>query len=183
MLTETLQELDIAFRQLEFAVRLLSYCELGHIKPSDFDTDHLTQLPNGSLHFPSGSFSDKDSICRAANINFITAFGTSVLVLDQAFQAFGVRPDAEATDNIGRLRTLVYMVRCAHAHRIADPRWEVRGKYRRTLIVALPGETISLDLEALDGAGFDIDSIGGYVGWYEMHRIAKECFAKHFTCS
>jgi hypothetical protein len=180
MLTETLQELDIAFRQLEFAVRLLSYSELGHVKPSDFDTDHLTRLPNGSLHFPSGNFSEQGSICRAASINFMMAFGTSVLVLDQAFQAFGIEPDPEATDNIGRLRTLVYMVRCAHAHRIADPRWEVRGKYRRTLLVALDRTTISLDLEVLDGSGFDIDSIGGYVGWYEMHRLAKERFAEHF---
>lgn len=180
MLTEMLHELSIAFRQLEFAVRLLSYCEVGHMKPSDFDTDHLTQLPNVNLHFPSGDFSSEDSICHAASINVIMAFGTSVLVLDQAFQAFGIRPDPEATDNISRLRTLVYMVRCAYAHRIADPRWEVRGKFRRTLVVELPSVTISLDLEALDGAGFDIDSIGGYVGWYEMHRLAKERFAEHF---
>jgi hypothetical protein len=180
MLTEALQELDIAFRQLEFAVRLLSYCELGHVKPSDFDTDHLTQLPNGNLHFPSGNYSDKESICRAASVNVIMAFSTSVLALDQAFDAFGIRPDAEAADNITRLRTLVYMVRCAYAHRIADPRWEVRGKFRRTLVVTLSGQTLSLDLEALDGAGFDIDFIGGYVGWYQIYRIAKERFAEHF---
>jgi hypothetical protein len=180
MLTETLKEVNIAFSQLEFAIRLLSYCDLGRIKPSDFDTPHLTQLPNGSLHFPSGRFSDEDSIGRAASINVVTAFGASVLVLDQAFEAFGIRADADSADNIIRLRTLVYMVRCAYAHRIADPRWEVRGKYRRPLVVALLGGTISLDLETLDGAGFDIDSIGGYVGWYEIHRLAKERFAEHF---
>lgn len=180
MLTEVLQELNIAFSQLEFAVRLLSYCEQGHVKPSDFDTDHLTQLPNGNLHFPSGNYSDEESICRAASVNVIMAFGTSVLALDQAFDAFGIRPDAEAGDNITRLRTVVYMARCAYAHRIADPRWEVRGKYRRTLVVELLGQQLSLDLAALDGAGFDIDTIGGYVGWYEIHRLAKERFHEHF---
>jgi len=161
MLTETLHELSIAFHQLEFAVRLLSYCELDLIKPSDFDTDHLTQLPNGNLHFPSGNFSNERAICDAASINVVMAFGTTVLVLDQAFQAFGIRPDPEASDNMTRLRTLVYLIRCAYAHRIADPRWEARGKYRQTLSVELLGQTLSLDLVALDGAGFDIESIGG----------------------
>jgi hypothetical protein len=180
MLTETLHEVNIAFQQLEFAVRLLSYCELSLIRPSDFDTDHLTQLPNGNLHFPSGHFSDERSICHAASVNVIMSFGTSVLVLDQAFQAFGIRPDPDASDNITRLRTLVYMVRCAYAHRVADPRWEVHGKYRRTLSVELFSQVISLDLAALNGSCFSIDSIGGYVGWYEMHQLAKERFYKHF---
>jgi hypothetical protein len=180
MLTETLNELSIAFQQLEFAVRLLSYCELGFIKPSDFDTDHLTQLPNGNLHFASGQFSDESAINHAASVNVIMAFGTSVLVLDQAFEAFGIIPDPQGSDNVTRLRTLVYMVRCAFAHRIADPRWEVRGKYRQTLSFELFGETVSLDLAALNGAGFDIDMIGGYVGWYEIHRLARERFHEHF---
>jgi hypothetical protein len=140
----------------------------------------LTQLPNGSLHFPGGNYADKEAICHAASINIIMAFGTSVLALDQAFDAFGIKPNAEATDNFIRLRTLVYIVRCAYAHRISDPRWEVRGKYRRALVVELSSQTISLDLEALDGTGFDIDSIGGYVGWYDIHKMAGERFHQHF---
>jgi hypothetical protein len=180
MLTETLQEVAIAFRQLEFAIRLLSYCELGGIQPSDFDAPHLTQLPNGSLHFPSGSFADETAILSAANINVITALGACFLVLDQAFEAFGINPDPDAADNIVRLRTLIYMVRCSFAHRIGDPRWEVRGKYRRQLVVMLPSKFISLDLQTLNGAAFDIDVIGGYVGLYEMRGLARERFAKHF---
>jgi hypothetical protein len=153
---------------------------LGHVKPSNFDTDHLTQLPNGSLHFPSENFSDDESIWRAASINVVMAFGASVLALDQAFEAFGITCDPEAVDNVTRLRTLVYMVRCAHAHRIADPRWEVRGKYLRTLVVDLGGDVISLDLRALNGAGFDVELIGGYVGWYRIRDLAKLRFAEHF---
>jgi len=181
MLTEILNELNIAFAQLEFAVRLLSYCELGHVNPSDFDTDHLTQLPNGNLHFPSGNYADNDAICRAASINVIMTFGTSALALDQTFENFGILPDPNASDNIIRLRTLVYMVRCAFAHRIADPRWEARGKYQRNLSVDIPSGTISLDLASLNGAAFDIESIGGYIGWYEMHQLAKDRFHQHFT--
>ncbi|MEY9590994.1 hypothetical protein ABIA06_003285 [Bradyrhizobium yuanmingense] len=180
MLTEILQELAIANRNFEFAIRLLSYCELGNIKPSDFDTDHLTQLPNGSLHFPSGRFADQDSIEGAANVNVLVAFGASVLALDQAFESFGPKPDIESNDNIVRLRTLVYMMRCAYAHRIADPRWEVRAKYRRTLVVMLKSFEIKLDLAPLDQAAFDIDAIGGYLGWYEIHDLARAHFHKRF---
>ncbi|WP_147250221.1 hypothetical protein [Bradyrhizobium sp. MOS003] len=180
MFTEVLHELELAKQNFEFAVRMLSYCEQGFIRPDDFDTPHVTQLPNGSLRFPSGNYSDQDSICRAASVSVVVAFGAAVLVLDQAFELFGTKPDGRSTDNIIRLRTLVYMIRCAYAHRTADPRWEVHPKNRQTLIVALPSQTISLDLATLNQAAFDIDCIGGYIGWFEMHALAREHFRKRY---
>ena len=44
LIQDALDDVDIAFRQLEFAIKLLSFCELGNIKPSDFDTDHIVFL-------------------------------------------------------------------------------------------------------------------------------------------
>ena len=67
-LREALEDAEIGFRQFEFAVRMLSYCELDHVKPADFDTDHLIMLEGGSLHFPSGHFSTTDHIVRGAGI-------------------------------------------------------------------------------------------------------------------
>jgi len=43
---DALDDVEIAFRQLEFAIKLLSFRELGNIKPSDFDTDHIVFLGN-----------------------------------------------------------------------------------------------------------------------------------------
>jgi hypothetical protein len=171
-ISETLEDVEIGFRQLEFAIRLLSYCELGHVKPSDFDTDHLVMLEGGSLHFPSGHFSTADEMNRAASIAVLLAFSASVLVLDKAFEVAGMKPDPEASDNIVRLRTLVYMLRCTQAHGPADPRWEVRGKYIRTLTVDLDGIAVSLDLAALNGQPFIIDQIGGYQNWYRIRNMA-----------
>jgi hypothetical protein len=168
-ISEALEDVEIGFRQLEFTIKLLSFCELGNVSPSAFDTDHLVQLEQGNLKFPSGHFSSADDLNRAASIAVVIAFSASALVLDQAFDAVGMKADPEAADNIGQLRTLVYMVRCAHAHRIAEPHWEARGKYARTLSVDIGGVTISLDLRSLHGHAFDIDRhLGGYVNWFRI---------------
>jgi hypothetical protein len=46
------------------------------------------------------------------------AFGTTTLLLDQAFDAIGIKHDFQATDESGRLRLLVCTVRCTYAHGI-----------------------------------------------------------------
>jgi hypothetical protein len=68
------------------------------------------------------------------------------------------------------------MVRCAQAHGIADPHWEVRGRYGRTLTVDLAGAPISLDLASLHGQRFDIDQLGGYENWYRIRAAADRVF-------
>jgi hypothetical protein len=116
---DALTDLDLAFRQLEFTIKLLSFCELGQIDPSEFDTDHFVELGNERLHFPSGKFCDPISIVRAAGTSVLIAMSASALVLDDAFNAFRILPKPEAVDNDGQIRALVYMVRCAYAHGIA----------------------------------------------------------------
>jgi hypothetical protein len=74
---DALVDIDIAFRQLEFSIKLLSYCELGNIKPSDFDTDHVVVLGNETLNFPSGNFSDPETIIKAAGTSVLVAFSAS----------------------------------------------------------------------------------------------------------
>ena len=171
-LQEALEDVDIAFHQLEFAIRLLSYCELGNLDLHEFDQDHLTMLPAGSLHFPRGKFADVDSVVAAASVNVLITFSASVLVLDQAFEAAGIKFDPQPSDDIVRLRTLVYMVRCAHAHRLADPQWHVSPKYRQRMMLTVDGMNIDLDLAVLDQASFDIEAIGGYLGWYRIRDAA-----------
>lgn len=178
---DALDDLDIAFRQLEFTIKLLSYCELGHINPADFDTDHLVALGDERLHFPSGNFPDRISLERAAGTSVLIAMSASALVLDDAFTAFGMKPNAEAADNVGQLRALVYMVRCAYAHGIAAPLWEVRGKYLRNLAIDLNGVPLSLDLRPLNGQPFHIDQIGGYANWYRMRNASLRIFEARRT--
>lgn len=175
-INDALEDIEIAFRQLEFTIKLLSFCELGNINPKDFDTDHLVMLEGGILNFPIGHFGDTDSLIRAASISVLLAFSASVLVLDKGFEVIGMNPDPEATDNAGKLRALIYMVRCAQAHGIADPQWKAVGKFARTITVDLDDIPISLDLQALNGRRFHIDQLGGYVNWYRIRNAADHLF-------
>ena len=43
-LDEALQDVEIAFWQLEFSIKLLMFCELKKLDPSEFDTNHLVKL-------------------------------------------------------------------------------------------------------------------------------------------
>jgi hypothetical protein len=173
---EALEDIEIPFRQLEFAIKLLSFCGLRNINPKDFDTDHVLSLEGGNLNFPLGQFSDQDSLNRAASISVLLAFSASVLVLDKGFEVIGIAPNPEATDNVGKLRALIYMVRCAQAHGIADPHWEVRGKFARSMTVDLAGAQILLDQAALHGRRFHIDQLGGYENWYRIRAAADRVF-------
>ena len=171
-LNEALEDVEIAFLQLEFAIKLLSYCELEKIDPTEFDTDHTVRLENGNLKFPVGHFSDLDNIIRAAKVSVALAFGGSALALDKAYEVAGIEPDPASKDGLIKLRTLVYMVRCAYAHGVADPKWEVQGKYRITMEVELAGEPIMIDLRKLDGQDFDFDHLGGHHNWFGIWHDA-----------
>jgi hypothetical protein len=177
-LEEALYDVDIAFRQLEFAIKLLSFCERGNIDPSDFDTDHIVMTGAERLHFPSGKFGDRDHIEKAAGTSVLIAFAATALVLDEAFEAAGIKAAPDAVDNDGQLRTLIFMVRCAYAHGIGTPRWAARGKYCRTLNVNLGSAVIPLDLRTLNGQAFDVGQIGGYKNWYRIRDTALALLVK-----
>jgi hypothetical protein len=94
------------------------------------------------------------------------AFAASTLAMDKAYEIANITKDPLSRDKDTSLRTLVYMVRCAYAHGIADPRWQVRNDYKQfhppKSLVGASG----LDFSTLDGKSFDFDQIGGYQNWF-----------------
>jgi hypothetical protein len=167
-LTDALEDVQITFLQVEYAIKMLTYCEGGKIDANVFDTDHTILLEKGNLGFPSGHFSNPDNILRAANVSVALALGASALALDKAFEVAGIQPEPLSEDRLTKLRTLVYMVRCAYAHGIAEPRWEVRGKNKRKLLVEVRSGLIELDLDALHGEAFDFEQLGGHHIWFQI---------------
>jgi hypothetical protein len=163
-----LHDVDIAFRQLEFSIKLLSHIELGKLNPDEFDTDHVTLLNGGGLQFPKGPFSTQRSLEQAAAIGVLTAFAATVISLDFAFETAGIAPSIEPNDDTIKLRTLIYMLRNCFAHQIAAPTWMVRQHYQKNLSVRVGNETIALDLAALNGQPFNPAQIGGYLAWYRI---------------
>jgi hypothetical protein len=64
---------------------------------------------------------------------------------------------------------------------VADPRSEAKGKYRTKLTVNVGGQVIMSDFATMNDAGFDIDSIGSYVGWYRIRDEARQHFLTHYA--
>ena len=173
-LSEAFEDIDVAFLQLEFSIKLLTFCELEKIDPAEFDTDLTVLLDDGNLPYPSGHFSDPGNIVRSAGVSVSLAAGASAFVLDKVWEVAGIAPDPAAEDPSAQLRTVVYMVRCAYAHGIAEPRWEVRGDFRRVFELRLANGPVALDLRALHGRHFDFDDLGGYRTWFAIRDVTIE---------
>ena len=180
-LGEALEDIDIAFLQLEFSLKLLTFCELGKIDPVEFDTDLTVRLENGNLSYPFEHFSQPENIVRAAAVSVSLAAGATAFVLDKTWEVAGVARNPKSEDPSAQLRAVVYMVRCAYAHGIAEPRWEVRGDYRRTFEFRLPEEPVELNLRELDGRGFDFDDLGGYRTWFAIRDATLETLRPIFA--
>ena len=176
-LDEALTDIKIAFLQVEFSIKLLSYCELEKINPAEFDAEQIVQLEHENLIFSPGHFRRLEDIIRAAGITFSSALGASALTLDKGGEVAGILPDPQSADERVKLRTLVYMVRCAYAHSPADPKWKVRSNYRQVLEVELPSAPLRLDLRELDGHGFSFDVLGGHARWFEIRDASVAAFS------
>ncbi len=171
-LDDALADVGTAFLQVEFSIKLLSHCELNRIDPAEFDTDQVVLLEHRNLRFPTGNFSSPEDIVHAAMVAFSLALAGSALTLDKAWDVAGISPDPSSVDDTVKLRTLVHMVRCAYAHGVADPRWEVRGNYRQVLEVDLPNTPLRLDLRELHGRSFDFGQLEGHATWLEVRDVS-----------
>ena len=165
---EALEDVAIAFRQVEFGLKVSAYWDREELSAEDFVTDLTVRLPEGDLHFPTAHFSEKANILRAAEIAVALAFGASALALDQALQIAGykVRPDSE--DPFDHLRSVVYQVRNAYAHGIAAPVWDAVSKKRRAYTLSVDGAPLVVDLRQLNEQPFAFEHIGGRENWFRM---------------
>ncbi len=172
MLESALLDVEQAFKQLEFAIKLMCYCELGELDKDKFDTDLTILLGEENLGFPDGSFQSDQEVVTASQINVSICFGVSAMQLNAAFEAAKIEPNPNSRDPIDELRTLVYMVRCAFAHNPAKPCWEARGDYARNCQLNLGESDLPIDMAALHGSDFDYAHLGGFANWYKIREMA-----------
>ena len=170
---EALKDVDHAFRHLEFAIRLMCYCELDHLDREKFDTDVSILLERENVSFPSGTFTDTQATIPAAQALVGVCFGVTAIVLDVAFDVAGLKNKPSSRLDADELRTLVRMVRCAFAHNPAMPIWEARGSdYSRHLSFTVGDASVSVDLASLHEQPFEYDQIGGFGSWLRVRAAA-----------
>ena len=173
--SETIEQ---AFLQLAFAVKLVTYAELGKFSRPEFDTDVLIKLERRNLPLRGGTFHSDDDIVLAAQNNFVLTLGFTVIVLDRALSEAGYASNLDGASPNRDLRALIYMVRCAFAHDMMNPRWEARGPFARELHVTLPSGVLLIDARALNEQPFDISHVGGYEGYWEIKEEIARMISK-----
>lgn len=157
------EQVEQAFLHLCWAIKLDSYLAINPpLSKIDFDQDITVTDPKDLTYLPANQFGSIDDIHLGAENSVLLAVGAFFLSLDTALDEAGFKNDVLAQDSFGQLRILIYMGRCAFAHNVLKPHWEVRGKYCRQLNIELQDISIQVDLSKLSGKVFDIKQIGGY---------------------
>lgn len=151
--------LPTAFAQLFFSWKLYNYALDGKIDRETLDSDITFQSENRSQIFvlPPRIFESEDDFILAFENNLTIAFGAAVITLDRARHEAGHDlPNPIQSEN-DQCVALIYQIRCAFAHDIAEPRWKIKDRYRR--VYEFSG--MQFDLTNQDGEVFDYHQIGG----------------------
>lgn len=168
---DAIEDVSIAFQQFEYCLKVNAFWERDTFTAEQFVTDMIVRLPEGDLHFPTKLFADKQNILKASEIAISVAFGCTVLVLDQALETAKYPVDAKSIDEFDQIRCVVYLMRCAFAHRFAQPYWDIRPDKMRDYKFNIHGRTICINAAVLNGTTFEYDHIGGCKVWYDLKDI------------
>ncbi len=171
---DALFDVEISFLQVEYAVRMLAYCESRQINIPRFIHRERVELITGDLIFPRVNFDTFDKLIPASKVSVSLAFGGTALALDKAWEVAGFPCNPNSEEEPIKLRMLVYMVRCAYAHGVTEPRWEVRNNYRRIIELNSLKEPLSLDLRKLNCQLFNFDELGGHKKWFEIRDASVQ---------
>jgi len=161
-------DVEHAFRLLEFSIRVLNYFELEKVNLDLFGQDTTILLNDGNVTFNDGYFSSGEKTKLAAKTAVGVHFGTSAIVLNFLFETTDRKRDPGSDDEFYLLWTLIYAVRNVFAHGMANPIWVVKGPYQREIEVSIAGRKTAIDLAALNGHEFDYAQIGGVANWINI---------------
>lgn len=177
MKMEILKNIDQAFLQLEYAIKLLNYMELRTIDKDEFDTNIVITGKKENISFNHSAFNTYDDLILGAENNVLITVGFTCIVLDTSLQSIGIKPNHSDRSSDGMLRNLIYMIRCAYAHDMMHPKWEVRGNYAQPLEIQLKSDTLKVDLSKKHSQLFNIEDIGGYENYFHIKELVCKMIA------
>jgi len=171
MKTELIQNINQAFLYLEFTIKLFIYMEQITIDKDEFDTKIQITGEKKNIFFNANAFDTYDDLILGAENSVLLAVGFTAIVLDTSLNSIGNKPDPKNRSSDGMLRSLIYMIRCAYAHDMMHPKWEVRGNYAQPLEIQLQSDILKLDLSKKHDQAFNIKDIGGYENYFEIKDL------------
>lgn len=117
--------LGTAFEQLGFAIKLMTAAERGLVRVEEIDTPTVIQEGRSVLVLPDRILNSQDDLILACQNNVTITFGAAAITLNRCREEAGIQlPDPIATEEEEWV-ALVYQIRNAFAHDIAEPRWNI----------------------------------------------------------
>ena len=163
--------LPTAFGQLAFAWKLYNYGLNGLINPNELDAEVTFEDDDITFVIPKALGQPEDLLIALEN-NLTIAFGAASITLNRVREEIGLGlPDPIESEN-EQCIAIIYQVRKAFAHDIAEPKWEIRDRYRRRYEFG----GMQFDLSGLHGEAFRYEHIGGPDKFYAI----KDYFSRSF---
>lgn len=150
--------LETAFGQLGFAIKLMAAAELGTLKVEDIDNPMVVRDGRSVFVLPDRVLSSQDELILACQNNVSISFGAAAITLNRCREEAAVQLPDPIDGETDQWVALVYQIRNAFAHDIAEPRWSItKERYARAYSIG----RVSADLSGLHGVGFEHTHIGG----------------------
>lgn len=149
-----------------------------------FGTQGVIELYRNSvniagINISSQCISDEDA--KILLYNSLQSFICAHLIgMDEALDAAFKKSRIEKSED--DLRVVIYMLRCAYAHCISEPKWKIGNKkYRREIILAVPSHMqllnkreFKFNFSVCDGQNVKNSDIGGLSGILMLTNMVIE---------
>lgn len=186
------QAIDETYKTFVLSMRIQNGFKEGFIDQKCFTSS--IEIPS-DLRMPiPGQNYDQRAIYRQFHNLVLSATAAFIIAVDTALdETFGAKNPFNTHDTIDSLRAIIYMLRCAWSHDMANPTWELKGdKYRRAYQVTVPQEIVStlssgqitdsqryeLDFAKLDGKYVELALFRGIEGIIFLSLYAKELIGR-----
>jgi hypothetical protein len=157
------EQIDTAFLQLSFAMKLMQFLDDHPIDKDDFDISLTFEDAGNRVCLSHNEFETYEHLQLAAENNFLICFGAAAITLWEAIREHGGLESKNLNPENSRKEKLAafsYMVRCCFAHGMARPVWSIHDDKYRT-VYQIGNKNIDLSKIAEDQP-FDYASIGGF---------------------
>jgi len=162
------EKIEQALLQYEFVIKMLTYIESGKLDKKEFDIDTTIIHAKSYNRFPDNTFNTYDDLKLAAENNFSLMLGALTITIESCLAENGIPNNSQDTTPRGQLRQLIYMIRCAYAHDIMEPKWVIKDRYVKKLTCTAGPYTKEVELDELNGTHFNIEQVGGHGFYFEL---------------
>lgn len=180
-----------ALRLLELTFRLQGGFRQGFIRDECFTKE--IEIPSGTGTRLAAMEFQKDQLDQRFHNLVLSALSTLAIAVDKALDsAFGSKVSKNTGDAVVSLRAVFYMLRCAWAHDVINPKWHrYAKKYEGVYLIVVSAESVAkatygrLDQERsfefnfveLNGQYVDFRPFGGIDGIFCLAVYAQDLVA------